>query len=973
MVTIATCSVAMPRVGRHRGAARRSSRLAERRRGDAVTLDRRTYDQPPLHGREVECAAVLSLLDDARAGRSDALVVRGQAGVGKSALLEYAAVHAEGMRVLRGSGVDSEAELAFAALHQIMRPGLDYMNELPAPQAEALAGAFGIAPAAEADRFLISVAVLSVLSELAEESPVLCLLDDAHWLDQPSADALVFAARRLEAEGVAMLFAARERDARSFHAPGIRDLHLGALDDEAARGLLEQRLGAALAPEVRDKLVVTARGVPLVLLELPSLLTEDQLIGEEPLPDPIPLSTGLRQAFLERVRRLPEATQTFLLLSAADTADDMATVVQAASVLGIDASAVDAAEAASLVRVEGPRIVFHHPLVRSAVYDASRSTERQRVHRALADVLPEDGEPDRRAWHLAAAVLGHDSEIAGELERVAERARLRSGYATASRALERSAELTADDESRALRLARAADDAWLAGSPDRALALLDVAAAGETSARLRADIDHLRGTIELRCGVPARALTILASGAEAVASADPSKAIEMLVEAGQSASYAGDIDQIIEMGRRAERRGERGDLDKTFTVDVLVGIGLMLSGDTDRAAPLLTEAISLAERFEDPRRLVHAGASAGYLGLERIEYELHIRAVEQARTTGAVSSLPYALGFLAQAEVIGGRLAAATAHASEGLRLARETGQGNSVCHLLSLLALTTATQGVEEECRAYAAEALGQSSARGLGFQRALTEWALARLDLGLGRQDEAFGRLEALADAGPGAGHPFVNVLAAPDLVETAVRTGRADEARVALVRLEQYSEAANPSWALALVARCRGLLSDPATAERHFDEALRLHGESDRPFDRARTELLYGELLRRTGRRMEGRRHLRAAFGAFERLRALPWAERARRELRATGATARRRDPSTLDQLTPQELQIARFVARGLTNKEVAAQLFISPRTVDHHLRNVFTKLGITSRMQLAHLPLGEPGAARSADAKLAATAY
>jgi DNA-binding NarL/FixJ family response regulator/tetratricopeptide (TPR) repeat protein len=908
-----------------------------------------------LHGRAVECAVVQDLLDDARAGRSAVLVVRGDAGVGKSALLEYAAERADGMRVLRGFGVDSEAELAFAGLHQIMRPGLDYIDALPTPQAEALASAFGIVPGARADRFLISVAVLSVLSELAEERPVLCLVDDAQWLDQPSADALVFAARRLESDGVAMLFAAREEEPRSFHAPGLDDLHLGALDDKAARELLEKHLEVAVAPDVRDKLVVAARGVPLVLLELPSLLTEEQLVGEVSLPDPLPLSTDLRQAFLERVRRLPEATQTLLLLAAADTADDLGTVMRAAALLGIDESAVDAAVAASLVRVVGQRVEFHHPLVRSAVYDASGFTERRQVHHALAEVLEHEREPDRRAWHLAAAVVGHDAAIAAELEGVADRARLRSGYATASRALERSAELSEDDDSRAVRLVRAADDAWLAGTPDRALALLDAAAAGESPGRLRADIVHLRGTIELRCGMPAKALRILAAGAEEVAAIDTGKAIDMLVEAGQSASYAGDVPQIVEMGRRAKSLVERGDLDETFTVDVLVGIGLMLSGETDRAAPLLNEAISLAERFEDPRRLVHAGASAGYLGLERVEHELLSRAVEKARTTGAVSSLPYALEFLAQAEVVAGRYAAATTHASEGLRLARETGQGNSVCHLLALLALTTAIQGLEEECRSYAAEALERSSARGLGFQTALADWALARLDLGMGRPDEALGRLAAIAGAGPGAGHPFVKALAAPDLIEAAVRTERPDGAMAALVRLEQFNHAMSPPWALALAARCRALLSTGATSEHHFEEALRLHAESDRTFDRARTELLYGELLRRTGRRKEGRGHFRAALEAFERLRATPWEERARRELRASGERARVRDPSKIDQLTAQELQVAQFVATGMTNKEIAAQLFLSPRTIDSHLRKIFTKLGISSRAELIRLEL------------------
>jgi DNA-binding CsgD family transcriptional regulator len=918
-----------------------------------------------LYGRELECAAVRDLLDDARAGRSGALVVRGEAGFGKSALLEYAAEYAAGTRVLRGGGVDSEAELPFAALHQILRPGLDHIEELPTPQAEALAGAFGLAPGSGADRFLISIGVLSVLSEVADEGPVLCLVDDAHWLDQPSADALVFAARRLEGEGVAILFAAREGEARSFYAPGIRELHLGALDAGAARAVLEEFVASALAPEVRDKLVAAARGIPLALIELPSLLTAEQLAGEDPLPDPLPLSANLQDAFLERVRRLPDAAQSVLRLAAAD--DDLAAVTRAASSLGIDASALDAAESAGLVRISAPRILFHHPLVRSAVYEASSFTQRQRAHRALADALTNEREPDRRAWHLGAALLEPDAHVADELNRLADRARSRSGYATASRALERSAELTSDDEVRSLRLSRAADDAWLAGRPDRALALLDAAEAeaAATSPRLRAEMVHLRGTIELRCGVPAKALTILAAGAKEVASVDPAKGIEMLVEAGQSASYAGDIDQIGEMGKWAERLVGRGELDETFMVDVLVGIGLVLSGETARGAPILREAISLAERFEDPRRLVHAGAAAGYLGLGSVEYEFYERAVAQARTTGAVGSLPYALEFLAQAEVVEGRYVTATSHASEGLRLARETGQGNSVCHLLALLALITAVQGDEEQCRAYAREALERSSARGLGFQSGLAEWALARLDLGMGRPSEAFGRLEALVAAGPGASHPFVKVLATPDLVEAAVGAGRAEGAQVALARLERFTHAASPVWALALVARCRGQLSAGATAERHFEEALRLHAKSDGPFNQARTELVYGEFLRRTGRRQQGRRHLRAALESFERLRAAPWADRARRELRASGERARERDPSTLDQLTAQELQIAELVATGQTNKEIAAQLFLSPRTIDYHLRKIFAKLGISARAELIRLNVGTDARPRAVE--------
>jgi DNA-binding CsgD family transcriptional regulator len=366
--------------------------------------------------------------------------------------------------------------------------------------------------------------------------------------------------------------------------------------------------------------------------------------------------------------------------------------------------------------------------------------------------------------------------------------------------------------------------------------------------------------------------------------------------------------------------------------------------------PLLREALALAVGFQDPRRLVHAGACAGYLGDEATEHELYGRAVARARETGAVATLPYVLEFLARAEAVDGRYAAAATHASEGLGLARETGQQNSVCHLHASLALIAALQGREDECRTHAAAALEPATARGLGYQAALADWALARLDLSLGNPEEALVRLSALAAAGPGEGHPFVKLVSTPDLVEAAVRASRQAAAQAALIEFERFGRETAAPWTLALVARCRGLLSAGGAAERHFKEALSLHGESARPFDRARTELSFGEFLRRDGRRKQARLHLRAALDAFERLNAAGWAERARVELRASGETARERDPSAADRLTPQERQIVRFVAEGATNKQVAAQLFVSPRTVDHHLRNVFLKLGISSRAEL-----------------------
>jgi DNA-binding CsgD family transcriptional regulator len=903
-----------------------------------------------LYGREAESAAVEGLIAGAGSSQSGALVVRGDPGLGKSALLGHATDHATGMRVLRAVGIEAESELAFAALHQLARPVLDHLARLPEPQAAALAGALGLSRVSVQDRFLIGVGVLSLLAEAAEDAPLVCVVDDAQWLDRPSADALTFAARRLEAEGVVLLFAARDGELRRFEAPGLAELRLTGLGADAAGALLAEHAPVGLFAGVRDRLVENAAGNPLALIELAGLLTDEQLAGRAPLPDPLPRSAEIERVYLERARALPAPAQALLLLIAADDTGSLATVFEAAATLGIEPDALEPAEAAGLVQAFDAAVELRHPLVRSTLYRDATFAERQAAHRALAEVFEGDQDADRRAWHRAAASPGQDEEVAGELEQAARRARHRSGFAAAARALERAAELSSSDEARGRRLVAAAEDAWLAGSPDQALALLDRADGLVADVRPRADVLRLRGTIELRCGVPAEAATILAAGAAEVASIDPAKAIEMLVEAAQAASYAGDAAQIVEFGRRASALLEHDDPDERFTVDVIVGIGSLLAGDAASGVPLLREALALAVGFQDPRRLVHAGACAGYLGEEATEHELYGRAVARARETGAVAMLPYVLGFLARAEAVDGRYAAAAAHASEGLDLAHETGQQNSVCHLHASLALIAALEGREDECRSHAAAALEPATARGLGYQAALADWALARLDLSLGKPQEALVRLSALATAGPGEGHPFVKLVSTPDLVEAAVHASQPAAAQAALIEFERFGRETTPPWTLALVARCRGLLSAGGAAERHFKEALRLHGESSRPLDRARTELSFGEFLRRDGRRKEARLRLRTAMDAFERLNAAGWAERARVELRASGETARERDPSAADRLTPQERQIMRFVAEGSTNKQVAAQLFLSPRTVDHHLRNVFLKLGISSRAEL-----------------------
>jgi DNA-binding CsgD family transcriptional regulator len=909
-----------------------------------------------LFGRQEQSAAVEGLIAGARSSRSGALVVRGEPGVGKSALLMHATEQATGMRVLRAVGVEAESELAFAAMHQLVRPVLDRLARLPEPQAAALAGALGLSRATVDDRFLIGVGVLGLLAEAAEDAALVCVVDDAQWLDRPSADAFTFAARRLEAEGVVLLFAARDGELRRFEAPGLEELRLAGLGVEAARALLAERIRTTLSREVRDRLVESADGNPLALIELSSLLNEKQLAGREALPDPLPHAAEIARVYIERTRRAPPPTQRLLLLVAADDTGSLATVLSAAATLGIGREALQAAEATGLLRAFDGVVEFAHPLIRSALYSDASFAQRQVVHRALADVLGAEQDADRRAWHRAAASLGQDEEVADELERSARRARRRSGFAAAARALQRAAELSAHDEARGRRLVAAAEDAWLAGTPDLALALLDRAQGLVADLRVRAELMHLRGTIELHCAAPSEAATILAGGAAEIAPVAPAKAIEMLVEAAQAASYAGDAAQIVEFGGRAAALVRDEDPDQRFTVDVIVGVGSLFAGDAARGATLLREALALATGFQDPRRLVHAAAAAGYLGEETTEHELYGRAVARAREIGAVGTLPHVLEFLARAEAVDGRYATAAAHATEGLRLARETGQQNSECHLHGSLALIAALRGREDECRSHAAEALELATARGLGYHSALAGWALARLDLSRGRPEDALGRLAELATAGPGDGHPFVKLVSAPELVEAAVRAGDNAIAQAALAEFERFARETAPAWALALVARCRGLLSAGVAAERHFLEALRWHGESARPFDRARTELAYGEHLRRDGRRKEARMHLRSALDAFERLGAGAWAERARIELRASGETARRRDPSTADRLTPQELQIVRYVAEGATNKEVAARLFLSPRTIDYHLRKVFTKLGISSRSELIR-PGGE----------------
>ena len=889
---------------------------------------------PRLVGRIAECAAVDGLLAGSRRGDAGSLIVSGEPGIGKTALLRYAADSAAEMLVLRAHGVQAEAELSYAGLFELLRPVLAEVTALPGPQSAALGGALGLVEAPLQNRFLIAAGVLGLLSELAERQPVLCLVDDAHWLDASSLDALLFAGRRIQADRIAMVFTVRTGD---FPPTGLPELSLGPIDRDAA-----QQLVAGLQRDPAGRTVLDlAAGNPLALVELSG---QPEPIGDHALP----LSARLERAFLARVRRLPEQVQRLLVLAAADDTGQVGVVLAAADRLGISPGAMAAAEADGRVRLSHGRLEFTHPLIRSAVYQTASFVERQQAHQALAAVLDGGLHAERRAWHHAAAAVFPDEETGDELERVAHESRRRAGHAGAAAALERAAELTADPDRRSRRLLDAADEAWESGSASATAGLVDRAAQVGAGSSVAGRVDQLRGRLEVNGGDVLDGYELLIAGADRIAEFEPIRAAAMLVDAIQAASYGGDLPRVAAAGRRAARLaiGKPSIPGAAFAA----GVGAVLEGDADRGAPFLRAVVASGDYTSDPLRLAWAGCAAAYLGDVDTARSYGLRAVARCRASGALSTLPYALELVSTHEFAASP-AATEADSTEGLRVAREIGQPASAAVHLSLLAMVAAHRGDEGATTAYADEVAMLAARHGLAFPQARATAALGTLDLLLGRPERALDRLDSVAVSG----HPLMALSSTPDLVEAAVRVGRRDRALAAVSRFEDWVIPSGPSLASALLARCRGLLAAGAEAAAHFEAALGAHTSSGAALEHAHTQLLYGELLRRERRRAEARPHLRAALETFERLGARPWAERARAELRASGERARRRDGDEAGELTPQERQVARFVAAGASNKDVAAQLYVSPRTVDAHLRNVFAKLGISSRGQLAQLDL------------------
>jgi len=906
-----------------------------------------------LFGREAERAAIIALLEQAHRSRSGVLVLRGEAGVGKSALLQFAMRNADEMRLLRVTGVEPESDLAFAALHQLLRPVLPYVDRIAEVQAEALRIAMGIVPGAAENRFVIALAVLSLLAEVATEGPVLCLIDDAQWLDQSSSDALAFAARRLEAEGIVMLFSVREGDPGSFPGAGLPERTVSGLDATEAEHLLVDRFGPELAHEVRQMIVGAASGLPLALVEIPASLTAAQLSGQEALPRPMPMGHQLEEILLGRVHRLSAPAQRLLLVAAAEGSGEADVVLSAGGILAIPPSTLLEAEASGLIHTEGSVLVFRHPILRSAIYQEANLPQRQAVHRALVEVLQGEINADRRAWHRAALVLPPDDDIADELEGTAQRAKSRGGHAAASGALRRAAELTTSDQRRARRLVGAARAACDAGLPDDASALLrTVEPEAETDEETYAELRHVQGEIEFNCGIPIEGATVLMEGAERVAGADPHKALLMLFDAAQCANFAGDVGVMIEAGRKAaELPVESTDPDAPL-IDLLGDVvGILSSNDAGSRASLLRTLERVGDTSE-PRWLIWAGAAAALLGDRARDETFRRRAEVIARSSMAVGSLTMALARTAWSDLSHGRVAVASNHAEEGLRLALETGLTNPVCFHRAILAWVAAIRGDREACTRLADQASETAMKHGLAANHSVATWAVGLLHLGLGEWESAATRLEGLWSGTPGMSHPYIARQALPDLVEASVRAGHPGVAESVAARVAEFAPEGSPDYQMALTARCRALLARlPEGKEQLLSEALVFHDRDPRPFGRARTLLLLGEHLRRERRRKEARIPLRAALVAFEQVGALPWAERARHELRATGETVRRRDEASSTTLTHQERQVAEIVADGATNREAASMLFISPRTVEYHLRSVFSKLGISSRTELA----------------------
>ncbi|MCD4535538.1 LuxR C-terminal-related transcriptional regulator [Nocardioides sp. cx-169] len=901
------------------------------------------------------------LLTQAQTGRSGALVVRGEAGIGKTALVEQACSTAtsSGFRVKSSVGVEAETQFAFAGLYQLCAPLLDLVGALPDPQQDALGVAFGLRAGPAPDRFLVGLATLNLLAEVAEEAPLLCLVDDAQWLDEASAQVLAFVARRVSVERVALLFVLRDSSAGDNHPlAGLPELRLEGLGAADAQTLLAASVRRRLDDAVRDRIVAEARGNPLALLELSHSTQSAQLAGGFELPDSLSVPRRIEDGFRRRSATLPAETQLLLLVAAADPTGDAALLWRATSHLGISPEAAAPAEASGLLEMD-TRVRFRHPLVRSAVYQAATPPDQRRAHAALAFATDPTVDPDRRAWHRARAVQGTDEEAAAELESAAGRARARGGVAAAAAFLQHAAELTPEPSTRATRVLDAAQAKHDAGASEAALELLAGAATGPLDALQRARLELLRAQIAFHLTRGSDVSGMLLNAARALAPLDASLSRETYLHALDAAIITGGLDHRRGMVEATEAaRSAPPPPGPPGAADLLLD-GLVTTYTDGYAAgvPQLRQALE-AFCADDPAAEVAGGgdtrrwhwlASRTALTLfdDDLLHTLAHRNVRLAREAGALTTLPASLLFLAAVSVLFGQPARATDLIAEETAITQATG-GVSLRFGQLLLA---AWRGQQAETVEIHAAAVKEAAARGNDAEVTLAQVAMAVLHNGLGNYAAAF---DAAMRACESLEPPHIN-LALPELVEAASRADEPAHAAVALDQLNSRAAASGTPWALGMAAHSRALTSIGPGAEQHHRQAIELLQGSRMGAYLARAHLVFGEWLRREGRRHDAREQLRTAHQLLSDMGASAFAERAARELRATGEHPRKRTAQPTDSLTAQELHIARLVATGATSREVAGQLFLSPRTIEAHLRSIFRKLGITSRRQLRELPL------------------
>ena len=905
-----------------------------------------------LPGRETECARVDQLLAEAQPGRSAVLVLRGEPGIGKSALLEYATERADGRRVLRATGAQWEMELPFAGLHQLCAGLLDGLGGLPAPQRDALTTAFGLDSGAQPDRFLVGLAALSLLSSAAAEHPLICVVDDVQWLDRSSAQVLAFVSRRLAAESVILLFAERQPGAIEELA-GLPELLLAGLPDASARKLLASVIAVPVDERVLARILTETRGNPLALLELPRGLSAAALAGGFGLPDDGSLPTRIEASFQRRVQQLPATTQRLLLVAAADPTGEPALLVAAAEELGIPTGELAPAEADGLLQI-GLQVAFRHPLLRSAIYRAATPDERRAAHRALAAATDAESDPDRRAWHRAHAIAGPDEDVALELEQSAARARARGGLAASAAFLELSTELTSDPTRRAHRALEAAISKHLSGASQEALRLLASAEAWPMDPLDRARLKLLQGEIlELRR--TGDALPLLIDAAKQLERVDVPLSRHAYLSAIRVACIAGRLGPGPLEAARAAAQAPRVQ-GAPRAVDLLVdGLAIRFTDGYAASVPALRDAFrALCEEGEREDVSVrwpwYGRRVAADLFDDDTWHYLATRAAQVVREAGALVALQVALTHLAHVRCLEGDLDGASVLLDEADDIAPMTGTEPFDIGRLWLVGY----RGSEEEAMALIEAAEPVAIARGGdGIVLTFAEHARAVLYNGLGRYDAAVAPAQSAANRD----ELMASVWSLPELVESATRCGQADVAAAAIESLSERTRAAGTELALGIEARSKALLNDGGVAEGLYQEAIERLGRTRLAFELARAHLLYGEWLRRDRRRIDARDQLRLAQDSFTVMGAEAFAARAGRELLATGETARKRTAETRDELTPQETQIAQFARDGLSNADIGARLFISPRTVEYHLHKVFIKLDITTREHLDRVLPGD----------------